>query len=75
MTSQPHRLGTDSMSDASHDLAREAGSAVVKVIPPIAIWSITLNDWLAFVSILYVLVQFAYLIWKWQRHSRRRGFR
>lgn len=55
------------MSDAHHDLARDAGTAVIKIIPPVAVWTLTLNNVLAAVSILYVVLQIAFLLWKWRR--------
>jgi hypothetical protein len=61
------------VSPAHHDIGRDATSAVVKAIPPVAVWSFTLNDWLAAVSILYVLLQVAHLIWKWRREGQARG--
>lgn len=32
--------------------------------------ALTLNEALAVVTILYILLQAAYLIWKWRRESR-----
>lgn len=61
------------MSDTHHALGRDIGSAVAKTLPPAAVWTLTANDWLAVVSILYVLLQAAYLIWKWRRDALQRA--
>jgi hypothetical protein len=60
-----------SMSDQHNDLAREAGVAVAKIVPPVAVWTLTLNNVLAALSILYVVLQTAYLVWKWRRDLKR----
>jgi hypothetical protein len=53
------------MSVPDHDLGREAGVEIAKLIPPVAVWTLTLNDVLAALSILYVLIQIAFLARKW----------
>jgi hypothetical protein len=58
------------MTDAPQSLARDAGAEAVKLIPPVAVWSLTLNNVLAAVSIAYVLLQIAFLVWKWQRATK-----
>ena len=52
-----------------HDVQLE----IAKSSPAIAgaAWySITLNEGVAIVTIVYILVQLAYLIWKWRREAR-----
>ena len=61
------------MSQTHQELGRDVGAAVVKVFPPALVWSLTLNDWLAIVSIVYVLMQGAYLAWKWRREWKKRA--
>lgn len=57
------------MSDAHHQLARDVGVSVAKIAPPVAVWSLGLNNVLAAVSIVYVALQIAFLLWKWRRAS------
>lgn len=57
------------------DMAREIDHAVVKAAPPAAVLAMPPNEILAWVSILYVLLQGAYLVWKWRREWKRRGAR
>lgn len=59
--------------DTPPDLARELGHAAVKVAPPAAVLALPPNELLAWVSIAYVLMQTAYLVWKWRREWRRRS--
>lgn len=57
-----------------HDLARDVGMAVAKTVPPVTVWALTLNEWLAVAAIIYTALQAGYLIWKWVRewrHARR----
>lgn len=51
------------------DLGHDLTMAVAKTLPPVAVWTLTLNDMLAAVSILYVLFQCLYLGFKWRRES------
>jgi hypothetical protein len=60
------------MQDTSQQVLRDVGGAVVKAAPPIAVWSFTLNDWLAVASMFYVALQAAYLLWKWNADARAR---
>lgn len=61
------------MQQAHHDLGRDVTSAIAKTLPPAVVWSLTLNDWLAIVSIIYVLMQGCYLVWKWRREWKKRA--
>lgn len=54
------------MSDAHHDLGRDVGVAVAKILPPVAVWSFGLNDVLVMVSIVYVVLQILHLLLKWR---------
>lgn len=55
------------------DMARDVGHAVVKAVPPVTVWALTLNEWLALASIAYIALQAAYLLRKWMREEQRRG--
>ena len=55
-----------------HDPLRDLASEAVKAIPPVTVYALTLNEWLAAVSIAYVLLQGAYLLWKWRGEWKRR---
>lgn len=35
------------------------------------VFGISLNEWLAIASIIFILVQMAYLLWKWVREARK----
>lgn len=57
----------------SEDIARDVGAAAMKAAPPLAVWSLTANDWLALAAIAYTILQAAHLIWKWRREVRRQA--
>lgn len=59
------------------ELANEVGTAAAKVAPPITVaaasvtgWGV--QDWMYAVTIAYVALQGAYLVWKWLREARKR---
>lgn len=43
---------------------------VMKAAPPMAVSAFTLNHMVAFATLCYILLQAAYLIWKWRRDIR-----
>lgn len=63
----------------SANLANEIGVAGVKAAPPITIaaasatgWGV--QEWMYAATLVYVVAQLGYLLWKWQREWRgRRG--
>lgn len=59
------------MDTAPHDITREVGVAVAKTLPPVTLWALTLNDWLALFGIGYIILQAMYLVWKWVREWRK----
>lgn len=59
------------MSDQP-SMTQDVGVALAKAFPPVTIWALTLNEWLAIASIVYIIAQLAYLIWKWVREAKRR---
>lgn len=62
-----------------HDNAQlggEAFAASLKSAPPVAVSALTLGgvglqDWVFIVTLAYVVLQGAYLLWKWARDLRR----
>lgn len=59
------------MSHPSHDLGRDIGMAFAKATPPVTISALTLNEWAAIATFVYVVLQTAYLVWKWRREWRK----
>ena len=62
------------MSAPQHDMMREVGVATAKVTPAAAgtaITALTLNEWVAIVTIIYVVIQTLHLLWKWRREARK----
>jgi len=61
------------------DMANEAGYAATKAAPAVGValasasgWGV--QEWMYAATLLYVLMQAAYLLWKWHREWRaRRG--
>lgn len=55
------------------DLKQETAIETVKAVPAVGgavLSAVTLNQVLAVVTIGYILLQAAYLVWKWRRESR-----
>jgi hypothetical protein len=56
------------------DLAQEA----MKSTPPVAVagaawvFGLTLNDWVAIGTLLYLVLQGAFLVWKWWKEANRK---
>lgn len=61
------------MSDLKQEIVAQAINSTPSVafIWCTAILSITINQWLAVFSIAYIILQAAYLIWKWVREVRK----
>lgn len=57
----------------SHDFGRDVGVALAKVSPPVTVWALTLNEWVAIATLLYIALQAAHLIWKWVRDLKGRS--
>lgn len=55
---------------SQHTFPREAAMEAVKAVPPLTIYTLTLNEWLAVATILYIVLQAAYLVWKWRRDAK-----
>ena len=53
-------------ADLTHDLA----AATFKSLPPLTVWFLTLNEWLAVAGIIWIILQAAYLARKWWREER-----
>lgn len=61
------------MDPTPTQMAREAGYALAKAAPPVTVWFLTLNEWVAVASIVYIALQAAHLVWRWRREwSKRR---
>lgn len=55
--------------------AQDLQSAVAKASPPVAymgvqMLGVSLPDWVAIATLLYVLAQTAHLLWRWRRQAR-----
>lgn len=59
------------------EMKHEVSTQVVHAVPAVAgavIAGLTLNEWVAILTGVYVITQTAYLIWKWVREARgKRG--
>lgn len=58
----------------SNDLLQAAGKAA----PPVAymgvrLAGVSLPDWVAIATLVYILLQTAHLIWRWRRAAKRSG--
>lgn len=56
-------------------IGEAAAAAAVKSSPPLAAvgamaTGMTLNNWVAVATLVYVVLQAAYLVWKWARELR-----
>lgn len=78
--SHPARYGTRDLSTGAarvrDEIMRSAETAAMKVSPPLAVAAagaagMSLQDWVYAVTILYVVLQSGYLVWKWRREVRR----
>lgn len=47
-------------------ITHEIGAAGLKASPPVAAAVFTMNEWVAIATVLYILLQGAYLLWKWR---------
>ena len=59
-------------------MGNEVGAAAAKVSPPLTVavagasgWGV--QEWMYAVTLAYVVLQGAYLIWKWVKEARKRG--
>jgi hypothetical protein len=56
-----------------HDIGREAGEAVVKAAPGFVLWLINPPNLLLLLSIVYVVLQIGFLLFRWRREWMKRG--
>ena len=52
----------------------EAVEQTIKTTPAVAgatIASFTLNEWVAIVTIIYAIIQTAFLLWRWYREIKK----
>lgn len=54
------------------DLRGDVSIATMKASPPVVamVCGLTLNEWVAVATIVYILLQTLYLGWKWRRERR-----
>lgn len=52
-------------------VVQDTGLAGLKIAPPFTVYAMTLNEWVAIATLLYIALQALYLAWKWQREWRR----
>jgi len=52
-------------SDVIAEAARAAPPVVVTTA--VTVGGLTLNEWVALATLLYIVLQFAWLVWKWYR--------
>lgn len=55
----------------SRPLPQDAGMEALKAAPPAMAAALTLNEWVAVATIAYIVLQAAYLIWRWRRQACR----
>jgi hypothetical protein len=63
----------------SQKLASEVGTEAAKVSPPIAVLGVTaqgmtLQEWVYAATLLYIALQAAWLLWKWWKAARTKGW-
>lgn len=61
-------------SSGNHPLRHETAIETAKAIPALfgaGFSAVTLNEAVAVVTLIYILLQVAYLIWKWRREARK----
>lgn len=69
------------MPHHSHaDLAHDAASAAIKAAPPVAVTAAghiagwTIDYWILVCTLIYLVLQIGYLVWRWSRDIRRANF-
>jgi hypothetical protein len=55
---------------STHQVTHDLGVAGLKLAPPLTVYALTLNEWVAVATILYLVLQAAHLVWKWTREAR-----
>jgi hypothetical protein len=67
----------DRTLNQGREMKQEVSTQVVHAAPAVAgtvIAGLTLNEWVAILTGIYVVLQAAYLVWKWVREARsKRG--
>lgn len=51
-------------------LAQVAAREVLAATPPVTVWALTPNNVVAICTVVYILAQLAYLIWRWRRERK-----
>lgn len=52
------------------DKVRDLVGATIKT-SPIAVYALTLNEWVGIATLVYIALQSAFLIWRWRREANR----
>lgn len=60
------------MNAPPSEMVSDVVRAGLKAAPPVTVWALTLNEWLAVASIFYIALQAAYLVWRWTGDARKR---
>mgnify|MGYP001606207998 FL=1 len=58
----------------AQSVKHETSIQTVKSLPAVAgatVATLTLNEWVALATFCYILLQSAYLIWKWRREAKK----
>jgi hypothetical protein len=64
----------------SKQLTAEVGNEAIKASPPIAVVGattmsgMTLQDWVLVATLAYIALQAAWLVWKWWKAARTKGW-
>lgn len=67
------------MTEQAQEAVKEhlVSGTALKVTPPLAavtadrVLGLTLNDWMLWLTIVFLLLQIGYLIWKWQKEWKK----
>lgn len=64
-------------SRVNQELAQAASGAIAKSAPPLAVvaavesGAFNMSFWVGAATLVYVVLQGAYLVWKWRREARK----
>jgi len=56
-----------------HDAVSDIAAATIKTAIPVAGWAWTLDQDVAIATLGYIVLQGAYLVWKWRREAASKG--
>ncbi len=67
-------LRKETMSQGHHNMKAETTIETAKAVPAVGgamLYSFTLNEAVALATLIYIVLQVGYLIWKWRREAAR----